>query len=94
MALSDIESTMQSLLLVWSATEYIAASALAITVLGLVVSMAWWCSALYSRVQDISEKIDEIAVGHREELKDLEEQVSENHEDIVKINAHIWPERP
>jgi len=81
-------------LLGWSASEYIAGSALGITVLGLIVSMAWWCSALYSRVNDISEKIDEIALGHREKIRSLDERVSEHHEDIVKINAHIWPNQP
>ena len=78
----------------WTTSEYIAMAALGLTIIGMIVSVAWWCSALYSRVNDISEKIDEIALGHREKLRDLDERVTENHEDIVKLNAHIWPNRP
>ena len=74
--------------------EQLAGAGLIITVVGIIASAAWWCSALYSRVNDISEKIDEIALGHREKLRDLDERVTENHEDIVKLNAHIWPNRP
>ena len=78
----------------WTTGEYLAIAGLTLTVLGIIMSAVWWCSALYSRVQDISEKIDEIAVGHRDELRDLGERVTENHEEIVKINVHIWPNRP
>jgi hypothetical protein len=85
----------------WTVGEQLALAGFGITVLGIIASAAWWCSALYSRVNDISEKIDEIATNNKEAyiyLRDkseqLEDQIKENHEGIVHIKAHLWPDSP
>ena len=81
--------------------EQLAVAGLLITVVGIIASAAWWCSALYSRVNDISEKIDEIATSNREaylylrdKAEQLDEHIKENHEEIVHIKAHLWPDSP
>jgi hypothetical protein len=81
--------------------EQLAIAGLVITVVGIIASTAWWCSALYSRVNDISEKIDEIADNNREayiylrdKAEQMDEQIKENHDEIVHIKAHLWPDSP